>query len=147
MSNSSFASRRTSGIVYIEIAVNYAIKHKWNFIFSELPIGLCFIRIILYYIGCVLSYCRLTITTSSAAARAHAVTYCRWNGGQFCHIIMTDLVLNAACGAIIRSITYKMYVAIINHNSTGVTSDVSLSEKIELEFESNLNKADYRFQK
>ena len=31
----------------------------------------------------------------------------------------------------------------INHKSIGVTSGVSLAEKIELEFESNLGKTDY----
>ena len=30
-----------------------------------------------------------------------------------------------------------------NHNSTGVTSDVSLTEKIKIEFELNLCKTDY----
>ena len=36
---------------------------------------------------------------------------------------------------------------IINHNSTGVSSGVSLVKKIELGFESNLGKTDYRVQK
>ena len=43
-----------------------------------------------------------------------------------------------------KIIEKEIIIIIFNNNSTDVTSGVSLTEKIELEFELNLGKTDYR---
>ena len=46
-----------------------------------------------------------------------------------------------------RNRVTTVILTLINHNVTDVTSDVSLIEKIEREFELNLGKTDFRVQK